>query len=200
MAEAEVALLERLTSLFTRAETTLGPFTVEDDPAWPSPCLQGLAAPGYRYWQPVRQQPRPETPLAGLGAALDHPIPASLDAFYGSFFSDPLTLPSPWGPLSLTLPWSAEEWPRLLENQLGHCLQQKRFKLEPAPFIAVLEGDEDGMISLRLRDGAVLLEWPGKRERRVLAEGLDAFIGQLLDALSAILSPPQHREPNHEPC
>jgi SecY interacting protein Syd len=131
----------------------------------------------------VRQQPRPETPLAGLGAALDHPIPASLDAFYGSFFSDPVTLPSPWGPLSLTLPWSVEEWPRLLENQLGHCLQQQRFKLEPAPFIAVLEGDEDGIISLRLGDGAVVLEWPGRRERRVLAESLEAFIGQLLNAL-----------------
>ncbi len=183
MANSDLGLLEALSSLFTRAEATLGPFTVEDDPAWPSPCLQGPADPGHRYWQPVRQQPRPETPLAGLGAALDHPIPASLDAFYGSFFSDPVTLPSPWGPLSLTLPWSVEEWPRLLENQLGHCLQQQRFKLEPAPFIAVLEGEEDGIISLRLGDGAVVLEWPGRRERRVLAESLEAFIGQLLNAL-----------------
>ena len=183
MAESEVGLLEALSSLFTRAEATLGPFTVEDDPAWPSPCLQGEAGPGRRYWQPVRQQPRPEAPLAGLGAALEHPIPASLEAFYGSFFSDPITLPSPWGALSLTLPWSAEEWPRLLENQLGHCLQQQRFKLEPAPFIAVREGDEDGIISLRLHDGAVVLEWPGKRERETLAPSLDAFLRQLLDAL-----------------
>ena len=183
MTEFEIGLLESLSSLFTRAEAILGPFTVEDDPAWPSPCLQGAAGPGRRYWQPVRQQPRPEAPLAGLGAALEHPIPASLEAFYGSFFSDPITLPSPWGPLSLTLPWSAEEWPRLLENQLGHCLQQQRFKLEPAPFIAVREGDEDGIISLRLRDGAVVLEWPGKRERETLAPSLDAFLRQLLAAL-----------------
>jgi SecY interacting protein Syd len=183
MAESEVGLLEALSSLFTRAEATLGPFTVEDDPAWPSPCLQGEAGPGRRYWQPVRQQPRPEAPLAGLGAALQHPIPASLEAFYGSFFSDPITLPSPWGPLSLTLPWSVEEWARLLENQLGHCLQQQRFKLEPAPFIAALEGDEDGIISLRLRDGAVVLEWPGQRTRETLAPSLDAFLRHLLAAL-----------------
>jgi len=183
MPESALGLLESLSSLFTRAETTLGPFTVEDDPAWPSPCLQGPADPGHRYWQPVRQQPRPEAPLAGLGAALELAIPASLQAFYGSFFSDPITLPSPWGPLSLTLPWSVEEWPRLLENQLGHCLQQQRFKLEPAPFIAVLEGDEDGIISLRLRDGAVVLEWPGQRTRETLTPSLDAFLRQLLDAL-----------------
>lgn len=183
MTESEVGLLETLSSLFTRAEATLGPFTVEDDPAWPSPCLQGEAGPGRRYWQPVRQQPRPEAPLAGLGAALEHAIPDSLEAFYGSFFSDPIALPSPWGPLSLTLPWSIEEWPRLLENQLGHCLQQKRFTLEPAPFLAVLEGDEDGIISLRLRDGAVVLEWPGQRERETLAPSLEAFLRQLLDAL-----------------
>ena len=183
MAESEVGLLEALSSLFTRAEATLGPFTVEDDPAWPSPCLQGVAGPGHRYWQPVRQQPRPEAPLAGLGTALKHAIPDSLQAFYGSFFSDPITLPSPWGPLSLTLPWSVEEWPRLLENQLGHCLQQQRFKLEPAPFIAALEEDEDGIISLRLRDGAVVLEWPGQRTRETLAPSLDAFLRHLLAAL-----------------
>ena len=183
MAESEIRLLETLSSLFTRAEAMLGPFSVDDDPAWPSPCLQGTAGPGRCYWKPVRQQPRPEAPLAGLSAALNHPVPASLDAFYGSFFSDPITVPSPWGALSLTLPWSGEEWPRLLENQLGHCLQQQRFKLEPAPFIAMLEGDEDGVISLRLQDAAVVLEWPGRRERRVLADTLEAFIGQLLDAL-----------------
>ena len=183
MTVSEIGLLETLSSLFTRAETALGPFTVEDDPAWPSPCLQGMAGPGHRYWQPVRQQPRPEAPLAGLGAALDCPIPANLQAFYGSFFSDPITLPSPWGPLSLTLPWSVEEWPRLLENQLGHCLQQQRFKLEPAPFIAALEGDEDGIISLRLRDGAVVLEWPGQRTRETLAPSLNAFLRHLLAVL-----------------
>ena len=38
--------------------------------------------------------------LAGLGATLNHPVPASLDTFYGSFFSDPITVPSPWGALS----------------------------------------------------------------------------------------------------
>ena len=183
MAETEVRLLETLSSLFTRAEAILGPFSVDDDPAWPSPCLQGMADPGHRYWQPVRQQPRPEAPLAGLGAALELAIPDSLQAFYGSFFSDPITLPSPWGPLSLTLPWSVEEWPRLLENQLGHCLQQQRFKLEPAPFIAVLEGEEDGIISLRLRDDAVILEWPGQRTRETLTPSLDAFLRQLLAAL-----------------
>jgi hypothetical protein len=89
MTESEVGLLEALSSLFTRAEATLGPFTVEDDPAWPSPCLQGEAGPGRRYWQPVRQQPRPEAPLAGLGAALSTPSQTALRPFTGASSATP---------------------------------------------------------------------------------------------------------------
>jgi Syd protein. len=179
MAE-RLALTETLASLFSEAETRLGPFSVEDDPSWPSPCLEDERLGNQRRWRPTRQQPRPDAPLAGLGEALGQAIPESLQAFYSSFYSDPIPLPSPWGALSLTLPWSEAEWPRLLENQLGHCLQQKRFRLPMAPFIAVQEDEGDGIVSVLLATGEVVLEGPGRRERETLAPDLNAFLTTLL--------------------
>lgn len=178
-----LALTETLASLFSEAEARLGPFFVEDDPAWPSPCLEDERLGNQRRWRPTRQQPRPDAPLAGLGDALGEAIPESLQAFYSSFYSDPIPLPSPWEELSLTLPWSEAEWPRLLENQLGHCLQQKRFRLPPAPFIAVREPDGNGIFSVLMETGAVVLEWPGRRERELIAPDLGAFLDHLLTQL-----------------
>ena len=138
---------------------------------------------GRCYWKPVRQQPRPEAPLAGLGAVLSTtPSRRASTPFAGASSATPLRCQAGQGALSLTLPWSGEEWQQLLGASWAIAFQQQRFKLEPAPFIAVLEGDEDGVISLRLQDAAVVLEWPGRRERRVLADTLEAFIGKLLDA------------------
>lgn len=158
-----------------------GPLTVEHDPDWPSPCETGEPdASGRIAWQPVRRQAFDILePLAATLAVDLHP---AIGAYWGRWFSNGFDTVCDEGPVQLLGIWNPEDQDRLLQNLLGHALQQKRTKQPLTLFFACTEPDSDLILSVANDSGAVVLERPGQAERRVVAPALSTFLETLAPA------------------
>lgn len=172
--EATVAALERLVARCVDA----GLQRAEADPEAPSPCELGAPdADGQVAWQPVRRsewdllEPLAETLKARL-----HP---SLGAYWGHYWSDGFRTLHAEGPVDLLGVWNADDEARLLQNLLGHALQQRRQRQPLTLFFACTEPDSDLILCVDNDTGAVLLEQPGTGSRRRIAPDLARFLDSL---------------------
>ena len=152
---------------------------VTEDMMEPSPCTENMHT---GYWRPCRQTTSISPRFNGLETALDCPIHEDLKAYYSSFWSGSCAAESQEGYVSLLFLWNAEDTDRLLENLLGHALQQRQQKLQPTWFFACTEPDSPLFLSIDNASGAVLLETPGEPPIRSVADNLSDFLLRLKPA------------------
>ncbi|WP_105190334.1 SecY-interacting protein [Pseudoalteromonas sp. T1lg48] len=116
--------------------------------------------------------------LCDLAKALEVEFPAQLEQLFCSVYSGNLPAQIDGHGVELLLPWNEEDFVRLQQNITGHVLMKRRLKQQDTVFIGLTEQD-DLLLTVRLNDGAVCLEYVGKEPHHVLAENISA----LLDAI-----------------
>lgn len=156
------------------------------DPQWRSPCETAepyLDSQGEHrvLWQPQRREDPPDD-FAGLERALEFPIHPSVKAYYGRYWSGGLEAEADDGHVSLLFLWNQEDADRLVENLIGHALTKRRLHQPFSVFFACTEADSELFLSVDNDNGQVLLEAPGRKPLRVVAESLAAFIDSLRPA------------------
>ena len=176
------------------------------DPAWRSPCeigkpytrqsANGAADPGeFIRWHPVKRSLADDFP--GLENALETEIHPDIKAYYGAWWSGNLEAEAPDGHVSLILLWNPDDAGRLVENQIGHALVNRRSKSPLSLFFACTEPDSNLILTVRNDTGEVLLERPGHKPLRTVAGSLAEFLdllapvgpGETALLSSAILAP-----------
>ncbi len=152
------------------------------DPQWRSPCETGepyAADGGWRVpWRPLRR-PEGSDDFAGLERALELTVHPDVKAYYGRYWSGGLEAEAPDGHVSLLLLWNPEDAERLVENLIGHTLAQRRSRSPFSIFFACTEADSELFLSVENESGRVLLEAPGRKPLRVVAESLAEFLATL---------------------
>lgn len=141
----------------------------------PSPCITATDDDGV-FWQP-----RPFTPpadLRGVEKALEIVVRQDIHDFYTTQFAGDMTVLAGDRPLTLLQTWSADDFRRVQENQIGHLLIQRRLKLSPTLFIATLDSELE-VISVSNTTGEVILETLGTSRQTLLAPELGTFLSQL---------------------
>ncbi len=155
------------------------------DPQWRSPCETGepYAADGEHRvpWRPLRR-PEGADDFAGLERALELTVHPDVKAYYGRYWSGGLEAEAPDGHVSLLLLWNPEDAERLVENLIGHALAQRRSRNPFSIFFACTEADSELFLSVENESGRVLLEAPGRKPLRVVAESLAEFLATLTPA------------------
>ena len=127
-------------------------------------------------WKPIVRQSM--IALDGVEKGMDLSLHSDINAFYGSQYSGDMS--AMFGDLSLDLlqAFNDDDIERLQQNILGHLVTQRRMKLKPTVFIAVVD-DESQVISICNMTGQVVLETLGKDTRQVLANDVVMFLQQL---------------------
>ncbi len=159
------------------------------DPDWRSPCeLGGPFRSGEDdveriCWRPVPRDPDAAVDdFAPLERAIEQPVHESVKAYYGAFFSGGLEAEAPDGHVSLILLWNDQDRERLIENLIGHALAKRRAKSSFSVFFACTEPDSELFLSVCNDSGAVLLERPGYKPIRRVADNLASFLEELTPA------------------
>jgi len=157
------------------------------DPEWRSPCE--CAAPFRNaqgeqsiLWQPFKRSEPQYQDLAGLERALEISLHPDIRTYYGSYWSGGLEAEAPEGHVSLILLWNMEDAARLVENLIGHALAKRQARSPFTVFFACTEPDAEEFLSIDNETGKVLLEKPGSRPLRVVAENLAQFLQTLVPA------------------
>ena len=156
------------------------------DPEWRSPCEASepyLDTRGERRvpWRPSRRRAGADD-FAGLERALETPVHPSVKAYYGRYWSGGLEAEAPDGHVSLLMLWNAEDAGRLVENLIGHALAKRRARSPFTIFFACTEPDSELFLSIDNDSGRVLLDVPGGKPLRVVAETLGGFLQTLRPA------------------
>lgn len=148
------------------------------DNEWPSPCYINPGKEGEPCgWQPVQQQ-QTHPLFAGLENALETEIHPDLASYFNRYWSDPLPARCADGDLSLLFVWNEEDFERLRGNMIGHALMKKKRRQPLTLFFACTE-PEELVISIENHSGHVVLEAPGKKPHRTLANSMTEFLLQL---------------------
>lgn len=175
-------LTDALDDFIRHYTLSLAPLYEPWDPDWRSPCE--LAPPEMLdgaevvRWEPVRQD-NPDV-LTRVETALETTIHPDLKLWWGRWFSAHLSAHAPDGALTLLQVWNADDIERLIANQLGHALNQKRAKAPLALFFACPEDGSDLQLTVHNQTGEVLLEAPGRKPLRVVAPSLASFVDELV--------------------
>ncbi|MEQ8857112.1 MAG: SecY-interacting protein [Pseudomonadales bacterium] len=156
------------------------------DAAWRSPCENGepyLDDTGERRvpWQPLRRH-GPADDFAGLERALEFAIHPDIKDYYGRYWSGGLEAEADDGHVSLLQLWNADDADRLVENLIGHALAKRRARAPFTVFFACTEPDSELFLSVDNGSGAVVLEAPGRRPLRPVADSLADFLSRLRPA------------------
>ncbi|WP_462157943.1 SecY-interacting protein [Pseudoalteromonas sp. GB56] len=147
------------------------------DPESPSPAaIAGTEIDEQVQWQLYERSDN--ATLTDLAKALEVNFPEQLQELFCSFYSGNLAANVDGHSIELLLPWNEEDFVRLQQNITGHVLMKRRLKQQDTVFIGLTDQD-DLLLSVRLSDGAVCLEYVGKETHHVLA----ASISELFDIL-----------------
>ncbi|MFM8355817.1 MAG: SecY-interacting protein Syd [Gammaproteobacteria bacterium] len=184
MSDAAALALDALIEQWLRMHgSALQPY----DPEWPSLCAAGpehtdSSGATWLPWRPVRRPTARLPALDGLERALETPLHADIRAYYERWWSGPLEVRSPSLRLQLILLWNEEDADRLVENLIGHALDQRRRRVPFSAFLATTEPAGEEMVSIDNTTGEVVLELPGGRQRRTLARSLASFLPAFMPA------------------
>ncbi|MFY8272693.1 SecY-interacting protein [Pseudoalteromonas sp. SSDWG2] len=148
------------------------------DPQSPSPAaIVGTEQDELVQWQ-VFTRPEGDS-ITDLGNALEVDFPAQLHELFCSFFSGNLIAKVDGHDIELLLPWNDDDFVHLQQNITGHVLMKRRLKQADTVFIGLTD-QEDLLLSVRVSDGAVCLEYVGKEPHHVLAQDISEFLGLLM--------------------
>ncbi len=106
-------------------------------------------------WQTIRRE-QPGS-FANVSHALELPLHADIDEFYGQFFAAHLLFEADFGEGELLQPWSQDDFEFLQQNLIGHLMMKRKLKQPPTWFIGLL-GQGDEMICVDNETGAVWRE------------------------------------------
>lgn len=155
------------------------PPLVPYDEQWPSPCYQASAKSGTLVpWRPTQQSCRSDM-FERLTEALGVSIHPDIVAYYCRYWSDPLPARSDDGDLSLLQVWNEQDMERLRGNLVGHAVALQKQKRPLTLFFACTEPDGEYFLSIDNNSGEVLLEKPGHKPLRTIANSLAEFIDSL---------------------
>jgi len=179
VAEALDSFVARYLSAYPRLEEF-------HDPQWRSPCELGEPYADEEgemrvLWQPLRRNTVSDD-FAGLERALEVPIHPAIKTYYGRYWSGGLEARAADGHVSLLMLWNPDDVDRLVENLIGHALAKRRARSPFSVFFACTEPDSDLILSLDNDSGRVILEEPGRKPLRTVAESLGAFLETLTPA------------------
>lgn len=152
------------------------------DPQWRSPCEVGEPHAWPDGTQVVRWRPvarRYAEDFAGLENALETAIHPDIKAYYGAFWSGGLEARASEGHVSLILLWNPADADRLVENLIGHAMAKQRARAPFSVFFACTEANSELFLTVENDSGRVLLERPGRKPLRMVAESLAAFLSEL---------------------
>jgi len=177
-------------ALATFIEHTLKSYPRQCEPfdaAFRSPCERGepyVDDQGRRWidWQPLPRGPEPADDFAGLERALELTVHPDIKAYYGSFWSGGLEARASDGHVSLIQLWNPADADRLVENLIGHALAKRRARSDFTVFFACTEVESDLFLTVDNASGAVLLEKPGRKPLRTVADDLPSFLDGLVPA------------------
>ncbi len=181
-AAVEAALDDFVDRTLTRYPRLDEPF----DPEWRSPCEISepfLDPRGERrvLWRPRRRAAGSDD-FQGLERALEAPIHPAVKGYYGRYWSGGLEAEAADGHVSLLLLWNDQDTDRLVQNLIGHALEKRRARRPLTVFFACTEPDSELFLSVDNDSGQVLLEAPGRKPLRVVAESLAGFLSHLTPA------------------
>ncbi|MGL5344323.1 MAG: SecY-interacting protein [Plesiomonas sp.] len=150
-----------------------------------SPCI-ARTAENSLYWQPVRPGIHSENPvLQPVEQALNIQLRAEAHAYFSVQFAGDMAAQWQGNPLTLLQIWSHDDFPRMLENQIGHLVTQRRLKQSPTLFLALTDDDMQ-IISLCNITGEILLETLGTAQRTRLADNLPDFLAGLTPHIAVL--------------
>lgn len=161
------------------------------DPEWRSPCEVGEPHAWPDGTQVVRWHPvarRYAQDFAGLENALETTIHPDIKAYFGAFWSGGLEARASEGHVSLILLWNQADAERLVGNLIGHALAKQRARAPFSVFFACTEANSELFLTVENDSGRVLLERPGRKPLRMVAESLGAFLSEL-EPVSPFLHP-----------
>lgn len=169
---------------------------IEYNSQWHSSCLRGErftpagSSQSLSYWQPLKREVNydllennllennsAENDLAGIEKALEIDLHPDIKTFFTGFWSDHIDANYQHGNLTLLFVWNAEDMQNLIKNQLGHALDKIRNRQELSFFIACTEADF--IISIVNTTGHIVLERPGSKPEKILAQSLRDFFDDL---------------------
>lgn len=167
------ALFRRYLNLYQLENQRLP--SVAFDPPWPSPCtdIDGNE-PGETvlFWRPIER--KASGLFTSIESALEMKFHPDLDAFYGAFWSNGLSVEFNDLPFNLIQIWNEEDQENLKQNLLGHAFAKRKNRLPMTLFIGATSGND--VICVDQESGQVVLEKPGYKAHEVLAENLEAFL------------------------
>ena len=132
-------------------------------------------------WQPLARAPQTaSTDFAPLERALELTVHADIKDYYSAFWSAGLEAEAIDGHVSLLFLWNPDDVARLNENLIGHAMAKQRTRSPLSIFFACTEANSELFLSIDNDSGAVLLEKPGSRPIRQVADDLASFLQTLV--------------------
>ncbi|MGI3002913.1 SecY-interacting protein [Shewanella algae] len=151
-----------------------------------SPCVLQEDGEDPLLWQTIRRE-QPGS-FANVSHALELPLHADIDEFYGQFFAAHLLFEADFGEGELLQPWSQDDFEFLQQNLIGHLMMKRKLKQPPTWFIGLL-GQGDEMICVDNETGAVWRETPGELPSKKLADSLEEFLTLLRPRVAPAVEP-----------
>jgi SecY interacting protein Syd len=151
------------------------------DKDWDSPCFQTQDLKDIDEGQKLEWRPflrAEKASLHNLEEALEISIPTELQQLFCRYYSHDLNAQADYGNLTLLQVWNEDDFDRLQKNLIAHVLMKRRLKQADTLFFALTD-EEDYILSIALKTGAVMLEKVGKEPHREIAPNLADFIAQL---------------------
>ncbi|MEM8767424.1 MAG: SecY-interacting protein Syd [Pseudomonadota bacterium] len=155
------------------------------DPEWRSPCEIGEPTDGddgpVIAWRPLPRHPDTNAgDFAPLERAVETEIHPDIKAYYGAFWAAGLEAEAIDGHVSLLFLWNGEDIERLNENLIGHAFAKQQARAPLTVFFACTEPDSELFLAVDNASGAVVLEKPGYKPIRQVADNLAGFIETLV--------------------
>ncbi len=178
-------LTTQLDEFVERYVVSQGDLYAPYDADWRSPCETG--PPVQRQdgelwvpWRPLRRNLAAD--FAGLERALECQIHPDIKAYYGRYWAGAMEAAAADGPVSLIFLWNPADVERLVENLIGHALAKRQARSSFSVFFACTAPDSELFLTVDNHSGAVLLERPGYKPLRQVADSLGVFLSQLQPA------------------
>lgn len=149
--------------------------SVSFDPPWPSLCTEiegNEDGDTVLFWRPIER--KASGLFENLESALELRFHPDVEAFYGAFWANGLSVVVGDLHFDLIQIWNQEDEEKLKQNLLGHAFAKRKNRLPMSWFIGATAGND--VICVDQESGQVVLEKPGYKAHEVLAENLESFL------------------------